>query len=467
MGTSRSFDTVDGPRSHRWGRAGATFRVGRPGLLRSIPMALFVLATGTGCVGETSAAPLLPFDRRDHISAPNVDFIRLADVDGDGDLDILAVEPNTNRLDWYENETGRGDAFRVHSISRSSGGVRIVAPGDVDNDGDIDFYALEPNRTRIRLYINDGAGGFEVDTRFAETAVGVTYIEAADVDGDGHADLFVVFGDDDRVELWWNPGFPESRERMVRDRIANARAWGVERLRVGDIDGDGLLDFTTAQRSPNNNIMWWRQSLVDGKREWTPALTAPLKEIEVISAPIADIDNDGDVDILALRRVPYVVFQWLQQPDGRFVRDPEQLSRSPGGDNRFNWNSIDVGDMDGDGDIDFATSELDGTLCWYANPLISSAPTPTSTTGIPPTADVPPTSDVPTATTPSPTATTGTAITPTTSPSTTATPTESPTTPGPGETPDPPTATPNGYPTTPTSTTAPVDQIYLPWVMKP
>lgn len=464
MGASRSFDSVDRPRSDRRGRAGTTFRVIRPRLHRSIPIALLVLATGAAYVSETSAVPLLPFDRRDHISAPNVDFIRLADVDGDGDLDILAVESSSDDLDWYENDTGRGDVFSVHSISTNSGGVRVVAPGDVDNDGDIDFYALEPTRTRIRLYMNDGAGGFEVDTRFAETAVGVTYIEAADVDGDGHADLFVVFGDDDRVELWWNPGFPESRERMVRDRIANVRAWGVERVRVGDIDGDGLLDFTTAKRSSSNNIMWWRQSMVDGERDWTPALSAPLKETEVISAPLADIDNDGDVDILALRRVPYVVFQWLQQPDGRFVRDPEQLARSPGGDDRFNWNSIDVGDMDGDGDIDFATSEIDGKLCWYANPLISSAPTPTPTT-------VPSTADVPTATTPppSPTAATGTpadtATTPTTSPST-MTPTESPTTPVPGETPDTPTATPNGYPTTPMPTTPPVDQIYLPWSMK-
>ena len=59
-----------------------------------------------------------------------------ADVDGDGDMDVLTASQGDRKIVWYENS---GDEeFAAHTITMSASGATSVFAADVDGDGDMD-----------------------------------------------------------------------------------------------------------------------------------------------------------------------------------------------------------------------------------------------------------------------------------------------------------------------------------------
>ncbi len=59
-----------------------------------------------------------------------------ADVDGDGDLDVLCASRNDDKIAWYENDGSQN--FTTHTISTTAIGAVSVFAADVDGDGDLD-----------------------------------------------------------------------------------------------------------------------------------------------------------------------------------------------------------------------------------------------------------------------------------------------------------------------------------------
>ena len=63
--------------------------------------------------------------------------VHAADVDGDGDMDVLSASLSDDKIAWYENDGS--ESFTEHVISTSADGARIVHAVDVDVDGDMDM----------------------------------------------------------------------------------------------------------------------------------------------------------------------------------------------------------------------------------------------------------------------------------------------------------------------------------------
>ena len=60
--------------------------------------------------------------------------VHTADVDGDGDMDVLSASFNDDKIAWYENDGS--ESFTEHAISTSAWGAWSVYAVDVDGDGD-------------------------------------------------------------------------------------------------------------------------------------------------------------------------------------------------------------------------------------------------------------------------------------------------------------------------------------------
>ena len=114
--------------------------------------------------------------------------IALADVDGDGDPDLLASEEAFGSVELYLND-GAGHFGPASLVAQLVGPTRL-ATGDLDGDGATDLAVLQPSNQRVLTYRGDGAGGFAL-----QQVLGIPgqllYVLLADLDGDGLDDLCV------------------------------------------------------------------------------------------------------------------------------------------------------------------------------------------------------------------------------------------------------------------------------------
>jgi hypothetical protein len=142
------------------------------------------------------------------VAGPPLNLV-LGDVDGDYDLDVITTNPNINgtvsvRLNNGQGSFGGGSEI----LARSAAGVGSsgVALGDVDGDGDLDLLAANTDGAgAVLVRLNDGRGLFSGGQ---QVAVGrfSTYVVTGDVDGDGDLDLLTANGGDNTVSVRLNGG---------------------------------------------------------------------------------------------------------------------------------------------------------------------------------------------------------------------------------------------------------------------
>jgi hypothetical protein len=189
---------------------------------------------------------------------------------------------------------------------------------DADGDGDLDVFVTTFG-TMNRLLLNDGAGQFqdvthEVGLRDYGANVGAAFF---DYDRDADLDLFVCSGGWGPApnRLWRNVGGGVFRPATVGSGLHEEEAtFGCA---VGDVDLDGDEDLFVGEQNPPHHL-YLNQG--DGTFvEGTPAAIADV-EGSIIGACLADLDDDGDLDlVLAVRDGRSRIFRnmldaagWLQ-----------------------------------------------------------------------------------------------------------------------------------------------------------
>ena len=201
-----------------------------------------------------------------------------ADLDHDGDLDLLLVGGGT--LAVYRNNLD-GTFTLVPNGGGIGRGGSDAAFGDFDDDGRIDVFVA--SETGDALYRGSGTGGFtETGARSgtkSSTAV------AADFDNDGALDVFAA-GPAGGV-LWHNDGTGKLTEHQ---RVAGGTA-----AAALDYDNDGWLDLIVV--GPHGAVLYRndrRGNLIDR----SALLPATVQHDSVGSVLVADVDGDGDQDIV-------------------------------------------------------------------------------------------------------------------------------------------------------------------------
>ena len=233
-----------------------------------------------------------------------------------------------------------------------------VAAADFDQDGHDDVFFGQTGGASA-LYWGRGDGTFEVGDPFDEpTPSLVTAASAADFDGDGRLDLAV--GAVDRVALFHQAA--DRRFVEVSDQVGLSQKPGmVTALPWADPDGDGDLDLFVARYALGGELFeggvysakaqLWRNE-IGGFTSQTAELSYPGGDGgATLLARWADLDDDGDVDLLQSNDFGSVqVNSFLHENRGGFDfwdRLPDSglpLIESPRG--------VAVRDLDGDGGVD-------------------------------------------------------------------------------------------------------------------
>ena len=128
-----------------------------------------------------------------------------ADVDGDGDMDALSASRDDDKVAWYENTSGDGSSWTPHTITTDADGATSVYAGDLDGDGDMDVLSASFFDDKIAWYENtSGDGSSWMLHTITTDADSARSVYAADVDGDGDMDVFSASQSDDKIAWYEN-----------------------------------------------------------------------------------------------------------------------------------------------------------------------------------------------------------------------------------------------------------------------
>ena len=220
----------------------------------------------------------------------DVNHVELADLDGDGDYDMLIASQGDDLIAWFENLDGLGGFGTQNTISLDVDNAQYARPADLDGDGDIDVIGVAISDNKVLGFFNDGFGNFTEQSIISSTnleSVFPTNIIPADVNMDGKVDL-VIITELNELLLYENV---DNQGNYIRKEIAEVKSSIPEDLEVADIDGDGDLDIVSASDS-FNKLSWHENN--NG--------TFLSRDLDIEGSPtffeLGDIDLDGDLDLV-------------------------------------------------------------------------------------------------------------------------------------------------------------------------
>lgn len=228
-----------------------------------------------------------------------------ADVDGDGDKDVLGAAQDADVMIWFENELGDGRVWSEHVIDNAFDGARSVFAADMDGDLDLDVIGAACLGQQVTWWENLDGYGYEWDDHLIrDDFLFAASVRAVDLDNDGDLDVVGAAGWSDDVAWWENAGGdpPSWIEHMIDDAVDGAGG-----LFTADIDGDGDLDVLCAA-DVAKDITWWENNL-DVSADWEKHVVDGDFD-GAYSVNAGDIDGDGDTDILGAAYTDDEVTWW-------------------------------------------------------------------------------------------------------------------------------------------------------------
>ncbi len=277
--------------------------------------------------------------------------IRTADIDGDGDLDALIADQSGDRVNWYENVNGDGSRLQQHNIINGYDGATTVIDADVDGDGDLDVITFAANDLRLLWFENlDGLGNFSDENLIADDLGSDQFLEAKDMDGNGTVDIIMNFQNGRKVMMFRNLGGAFAEGEEVFDQSHNFNT-----TLIVDLDQDGDQDIIGASQ---NFTSWGENLLGTGEFANLQYIRTDLDDAWALHA--SDVDGDLDLDLIYF--IDDAV-GWVEHLDGiGDFGEPTEIAELPASGIYYEFSE--VRDIDNDGDEDIIFLGLDGIFMY-------------------------------------------------------------------------------------------------------